>query len=252
MADPSMVPCRCHKLGKLISIVSMDHQPRPATSPDAPPQGSAMGDLRGADWQGRQLGAVDLREVKLCRADLRGADLGEANLEGADLGLARYDALTRWPPGFAYARSGAVGPGAKLGGAFLHTADLRGMDLRGAFMLGVYLSGADCRGALMQDMGFANGDLRRGRFCGALLTGSRFAYAQLEGCDFRAADLRGADFTEVGSIAGAVFTGALGLEGWRDELLSRPYRELDCWNRLARCTTRESLESMNTHGAPHG
>ena len=205
-------------------------------------------DLRGTNWQGCSLGAVDLRGVKLCRADLRGADLREAQLDGADLGLARYDGLTRWPPGFAYARSGAVGPGAQLGGTFLNTADLRGMDLRGAFMLGVYLSGADCRGALMQDIGFANGDLRRSRFCGALLSGSRFAYTQLEGCDFRAADLRGADFTAVGSIAGAVFTGALGLEGFRDELLSRPYQELDCWNRLARCTTRESLEEGKVHG----
>ena len=209
-------------------------------------------DLRGTDLQGRRIGSVDLQGVNLCRADLRGADLGDASLEGANLSLARYDALTRWPLGFAYARSGAVGPGAQLGGTFLNTADLRGMDLRGAFMLGVYLSGADCRGALMQDIGFANGDLRRSRFCGALLTGSRFTYAQLEGCDFRAADLRGADFTGVESIAGAVFTGALGLADLRDELLSRPYRELDCWNRLARCTTRESLEAMDTTDAPHG
>lgn len=237
----------------------MDHQPRLTTIPDAQPQGGAMAkaddrtaDLRGTNWQGCQLGAVDLRGVKLCRADLRGADLREARLEGADLSLARYDAVTGWPPGFAYARSGAVGPGAQLGGVFLNTADLRGMDLRGAFMLGVYLSGADCRGALMQDVGFANGDLRRSRFCGALLTGSRFAYAQLEGCDFRAADLRGADFSAVESIAGAVFTGALGWESWRDELLSRPYQELDCWNRLARCTTRESLEGRDTPGDAHG
>ena len=233
----------------------MDHPPRLTATPDPQYQGSAMaaagdhtGDLRGINWRGRQLGAVDLRGVKLCRADLQGADLGEARLDGADLGLARYDASTVWPPGFAYARSGAVGPGAQLGGTFLNTADLRGMDLRGAFMLGVYLSGADCRGALMQDIGFANGDLRRSRFCGALLTGSRFAYAQMEGCDLRAADLRGADFTAVGSIAGAVFTGALGLEGWREELLSRPYQELDCWNPLARCTTRESLEENSAHG----
>ncbi len=237
----------------------MDHQPRLTSTPDHQYQSSPMAaavhhnaDLRGVNWQGCRVGAVDLRGVKLCRADLRGADLGEARLEDADLALARYDALTRWPPDFAYTRSGAVGPGARLGGTFLNTADLRGMDLRGAFMLGVYLSGADCRGALMQDIGFANGDLRRSRFCGALLTGSRFAYAQLEGCDFRAADLRGVDFTAVGSIAGAVFTGALGLEGFRGELLSRPYQELDCWNRLARCTTRESLEGINLSGGTHG
>lgn len=237
----------------------MDHQPRLTSAPDHQHPSSAMAaavhhnaDLRGVNWQGCRVGALDLQGVKLCRADLRGADLGEARLEGADLTLARYDALTHWPPGFAYTRSGAVGPGARLGGTFLNTADLRGMDLRGAFMLGVYLSGADCRGALMQDIGFANGDLRRSRFCGALLTGSRFAYAQLEGCDFRAADLRGADFTAVGSIAGAVFTGALGLEDFRGELLSLPYQELDCWNRLARCTTRESLEGINLSGGTHG
>ena len=233
----------------------MDHQPWLTPTPDSQPRACTMAeairrntDLRGTNWQGCQVGAVDLRGVKLCRADLRGTNLREAHLEGADLSLARYDTSTRWPANFAYGRSGAVGPGAQLGGTFLNTADLRGMDLRGAFMLGVYLSGADCRGALMQDIGFANGDLRRSRFCGALLTGCRFAYAQLEGCDFRAADLRGADFTAVGSIAGAVFTGAQGLAGFREELLSRPYQELDCWNRLARCTTRESLEVTDAHG----
>ena len=226
-------------------MITPDHEHQGCTMAEAIHRNA---DLRGTDWQGSQVGAVDLRGVKLCRADLRGTDLREAQLEGADLSLARYDNLTRWPPSFAYGRSGAVGPGAQLGGTFLNTADLRGMDLRGAFMLGVYLSGTDCRGALMQDIGFANADLRRSRFCGALLTGSRFAYAQLEGCDFRAADLRGADFTAVASIAGAVFTGAQGLEGFREELLSRPYQELDCWNRLARCTTRESLEMTNSHG----
>jgi len=205
-------------------------------------------DLRGAHLRGHQMGAVDLRGVKLCRADLRGADLREAQLEGADLSLARYDRFTRWPSDFDYGRSGAVGPGAHLSGAFLNTADLRGMDLRGSAMLGVYLSGADCRGALMQDIGFANGDLRRSRFCGALMAGSRFGYAQLEGCDFRATDLRGADLTAVESIAGAVFTGALGLEELGGDLLGRSYQELDCWNPLARCTTRESLVGAQLHG----
>ena len=168
------------------------------------------------------------------------------------LGLARYDTCTQWPDSFDFARSGAVGPGASLGGAFLNTADLRGMDLRGSRMLGIYLSGADCRGALLQNIGFANGDLRRSRFCGALLNGSRFAYAQLEGCDFRAADLRDADFTAVASVAGAVFTGALGLEALREQLLARPYQELDCWNNLARCTTRRSLSDDDMTAANNG
>ena len=86
-------------------------------------------DARGADWSGQDLGELDLRDAKLCRCDLRGTNLSQCQLEGADLRLARYDQTTLVPEGFALNTSGAVGPGAKLNGAFLNSTDLRGMDL---------------------------------------------------------------------------------------------------------------------------
>lgn len=201
--------------------------------------------LRGQDLRQTTLEGRDLREANLSRADLRGVDLSGNDLEGAKLLMARYDSLTIWPEGFAYRSSGAVGPGAQLSGKYLCTADLRGMDLRGARMLGVYLGGADLRGALLHGVSFVSGDLKRARFCGALMRGCRFRDAELDGCDFRGADLRDAELGEAASVVGAVFTGALGLQDWAPALLSRRPSELDHWNALARCSTRDSLEDRS-------
>src|SRR5439155_7524193 len=58
--------------------------------------------LRNADLTG-----ADLRGASLRNADLTGADLRGASLHGAILTGARYDARTRWPPGFDPKRHGA-------------------------------------------------------------------------------------------------------------------------------------------------
>lgn len=64
----------------------------------------AGADLRGADLRRAILVGADLRLALLVGADLRGAvlsaDLRDARLDGAALADARWDATTRWPPGF--------------------------------------------------------------------------------------------------------------------------------------------------------
>ena len=77
-------------------------------------------DLTGADLRDARLGGdfrgasvpYDLRGADLAGADFRGADLTEAHLRDANLHGARYDAQTRWPTGFKWAKSGALDVGA--------------------------------------------------------------------------------------------------------------------------------------------
>ena len=200
-------------------------------------------DARGADWRGLSIGALDLQNGNLCRADLRGTNLSEAKLEGCDLRLARYDSKTLFPEGFDVRSSGAVGPGAKLSGVFLNCTDLRGMDLRGASLMGAYLSGADLSGALLDGVRFTGSDLRHAVLRGALCRGSRFGGCQLDFADFRAADLTDAGLETAESLQGADFSGCIGLQPQIPALLSRPYKELDCWNPLTRSHTRDGLEA---------
>ena len=70
-------------------------------------------DARGADWRGRTLQAIDLRNANLCRTDLRGTDLSNCLMDDVDLRLALYDSTTRVPDSVDLRTSGAVGPGAK-------------------------------------------------------------------------------------------------------------------------------------------
>jgi uncharacterized protein YjbI with pentapeptide repeats len=199
-------------------------------------------DARGADWRNLQLGEIDLSKARLCRVDLRGVDLQSCRLEGTDLRLARYDSHTIWPQGFDYRSCGAIGPQAKLNGAFLNSADLSGMDLEGASLMGAYLSGANLSGACLRGARLAGADLRHALLRGALCEGTRFLNCQLDYVDFRCADLNNVDLSGAGCIRGADFSGAIYLDGMRACLLGRPFQELDCWNPLTRRTTRASLD----------
>lgn len=210
-----------------------------------PEVGSIPVDARGADWSGQVLGPLNLTDANLCRVDLRGTDLSQTKLDGCDLRLARYDSLTRFPEGFDARSSGAVGPGARLSGVFLNCTDLRGMDLRGASLMGAYLSGADLSGALLDGVRFTGSDLRHAILRGALCRGARFGGCQLDFADFRAADLSEAALDTAESMQGADFTGSIGLNSQTSALLSRPYKELDCWNPLTRSHTRDGLEAMH-------
>ena len=218
-------------------------RPPELTSPDDNLQ--APVDARGADWRGRTLNSVDLRGANLCRADLRSSDLSSCRMDNADLRLALYDDATRVPAGIDLPTSGAVGPRAKLSGAFLNSTDLRGMDLRGAVLMGAYLSGSDLSGAILDGVRFVGSDLRDAILRGAMCRGTRFGTCQLDGADFRGADLTEAGLDSAESIKGADFSLTTGLGPQRDSLLARPFEELDCWNPLTRNTTRDSLESLS-------
>ncbi len=198
-------------------------------------------DARGADWRNLQLGELDLSKARLCRVDLRGVDLQSCQLEGADLRLARYDSHTIWPHGFDFRGCGAIGPQARLNGAFLNSADISGMDLEGASLMGAYLSGANLSGACLRGARLAGADLRHALLRGALCEETRFLNCQLDYVDFRYAELNNVDLSSAGSIRGADFSGAIYLDALRASLLGRSFKELDCWNPLTRRTTRESL-----------
>jgi uncharacterized protein YjbI with pentapeptide repeats len=208
-----------------------------------PPANSHEGplDARGADWRNLQLGELDLSKARLCRVDLRGADLHSCQFEGTDLRLARYDRHTIWPHGFDFRSSGAIGPQARLNGAFLNNADLAGMDLEGASLMGAYLSGADLSGACLRGARLAGADLRHALLRGALCEGARFLNCQLDYVDFRHAELKNSDLSGASCIRGADFSGAIDIDTLRGSLLGRAFQELDCWNPLTRRTTRESL-----------
>jgi hypothetical protein len=66
---------------------------------DADLRNAHLSDPNDLSWAGK---GADLRD-----ADLTGADLRGASLHGAILSGARYDARTRWPPGFDPKRRGA-------------------------------------------------------------------------------------------------------------------------------------------------
>jgi uncharacterized protein YjbI with pentapeptide repeats len=198
-------------------------------------------DARGADWRNLRLGEIDFSKARLCRVDLRGVDLHGCRLEETDLRLARYDSHTIWPHGFDFRSCGAIGPQARLNGAFLNNADLAGMDLEGASLMGAYLSGADLSGACLRGARLAGADLRHALLRGALCEGTRFLNCQLDYVDFRYAELRNSDLNGASCIRGADFTGAIDIDTLRASLLGRAFQELDCWNPLTRRTTRESL-----------
>lgn len=112
-------------------------------------------------------------------ADLRGVDLSGLSLAGRNLRLARYDARTRWPAGFDYRRSGALGPGAKLAGQVFRGMALTSLDLRDAD-----LQGADLSGARLTATRLERADLRRANLRGTDLRTTRLGKARFEGARF--------------------------------------------------------------------
>ncbi len=130
----------------------------------------------------------DLRFVREVAAGPPGAarpfsrlDLEEANLSGLPLGCAS-------PSG----RDCATFNEARLSGAVLTGADLRGASFVDANLTGVLLIGAELRdvtfdGANVSNVRFANTDLRGASFVGAYVDGESAP-------DFSGADLRGVTF----------------------------------------------------------
>ncbi|MEM7533749.1 MAG: pentapeptide repeat-containing protein [Chloroflexota bacterium] len=172
-----------------------------------------------ADLSGKDLSEVKLNGTDLTGADMKGTDLNRANLSGADLTQVDlseaslqwtiYDSNTKWPNGFGYRKSGAIGPNADLSGADLSGADLSGADLSGADLSGADLSGADLRGTDLSRASLSRANLNHAiydshikwpegfdyRKLGALGPDADLRGMDLKGTDLRGADLRGADLS---------------------------------------------------------
>ena len=111
-------------------------------------------------------------------------------------------------------------------------------------LFGTYLSGANLQGANLSGAGLSGANLQKSFLIGANLQGVNLAGTELQRADLRATNLTDVDFSEVGSIAGADFSGAVGLSDQsRAKLLSHPVAELEEWNVFTRQTTRQSLEN---------
>ena len=199
--------------------------------------------LQNADLRGADLTGADLTGAYLSRADLRKANLKNANLQDAQFKVTIYDNETIFPEGFNYKTSGAIGPGASLNGAYLNTANLRGVDLSRAKMMGAYLSGADLTGAILDDVSLSGANLQKAILTGASLRNARLANSEFKGVDLRAADLTGANIENLQNIAGADFSMVKGLSDRdRASLLSFSAQDLSTWNSYTRCNTRDSLK----------
>ncbi len=153
-------------------------EPAPAKPPTAEPPAQKTPPAAPSEPPLRPF--TDRSRRSYVEADLRNGDLSTLDLSGADLRWAQYNRRTRWPTGFAYKRSGALGPGAILAGKVMRDASLRGVDLRRADLRKTDLRGADLRGC-----GLGGADLR-----GALLHGTNLSRARLKG-----ARLQGARFS---------------------------------------------------------
>jgi uncharacterized protein YjbI with pentapeptide repeats len=202
----------------------------------------AGADLRGASLDRATLTDVNLTGACLARVDLSGADLSGADLTDVKMQGVRYDRHTIFPDNFNYKSSGAIGPGARLNGAQLNTANLRYIDLQAANLLGAYLGGADLTRANLHGVRLSQADLRRAFLTGACLSKAGLNGANLAGADLRAADLTDVEFDRLESIAGADFSHVRGLtEQMRSRLLSYPATELETYNSFTRNTTGASL-----------
>jgi uncharacterized protein YjbI with pentapeptide repeats len=138
-------------------------------------------DLRGADLSGADLRGANLSRAVLIGADLRSAVLEDAILIGADLRADLGLAVLNGADLHGAVLTGAVLEDAVLIGAKLFDADLSGADLSGAVLNNAVLIGADLGGADLR------GDLSSTDLRGADLSG-----ADLDGAKLSGADLRGA------------------------------------------------------------
>ncbi len=162
----------------------------------------SQADLKGSVLRNAGLGMANLRQARLSEteldeADLRGADLTGADLKAADLSRANLHGVIA---------SAADFTDADLSNSEFSGGDLRGADLGGADLTSANLSGSNLRGAN--------------------LTGARLGSANLDGANLREAKLAGAELLDTQlsnlvSIEGADFTGALNLAaGTRSYLCS--------------------------------
>jgi uncharacterized protein YjbI with pentapeptide repeats len=139
-----------------------------------------LANLAQASLEEANIREANLRATNLAGANLAGANLTATDLSGTALAGAIYNERTRWPQGFAYRRSGAVGPGADLALANLSGAHLSGVDLVAANLAGADLQRADLARADLRDADLAGADLRRANLTNARLLGANLQATKLE------------------------------------------------------------------------
>ena len=154
----------------------------------------------------------NLKGVSLSGIDLSGVDLSGANLSGANLSGARYDSKTRWPNGFDFRNSRAIGPHSNLKGVDLSEANLAGVDISRADLSGVNLSGANLSGANLSganlsranvlEANLSRTDLTGANLVGANLSRASLSEANLSRTNIKEADLSGADLSKA-NLCGA-------------------------------------------------
>lgn len=171
----------------------------------------ARANLRGANLEGANLQGVNLTgaqydsrtrwphrfDYQNCgavgpSANLTGSDLRGANLEGvnlwaailneAELTGAQYDNQTKWPDGFDYRNSGAIGPYANLKGVDLAGNDLKGANLTKADLTEANMRNVNLKGAVLDEANLTRADL-----WGANLLGTDLGGATLTGTNLWAA-----------------------------------------------------------------
>jgi uncharacterized protein YjbI with pentapeptide repeats len=130
-----------------------------------------IGQVKGADLEGRDLRNANASGAFFVRANLAGANLRESDLFNADL-------------------RGADLTSADLRGATLAGADFRGADLTSADFRGAFMQGVDLRGAATWQTDQT--DLRGANMLGANLRGATLWQTDLRNATFGGADLRGA------------------------------------------------------------
>jgi uncharacterized protein YjbI with pentapeptide repeats len=144
-------------------------------------------DLNASNLGGADLTGADLRHANLSNASLFGCLLRNSNLEGADLQKTKltraiYSYDTKWPIGFDYQNSGAIGPKAKLHGTDLNGISLWNTDLSNADLSGSNLSNAFLVKSNMTEADLSGADLRRACLSGAIVSKEQLATAKsLEG-----------------------------------------------------------------------
>jgi uncharacterized protein YjbI with pentapeptide repeats len=162
--------------------------------------------LNKADLRNANLNGADLFDTDLSGAKILGTDLRNTNLNEAHINLARYDSLTKWPKGYDYINSGAIGPKASLVGANLSGLILDRLDLQEANLERVNLSGSTLSGSNLYLANMSGADLSWSYLDGANLKVADLSEANLTNAKLMGADLTGAN------LAGADLSGA-NLEG---------------------------------------
>lgn len=174
--------------------------------------------LRDRDLRFAKLDRSDLHQADLTGSDLRGASLIGVDLRGARLQCADVTQLIMTED--RAAANCTTARRAKFTRARLDGARMTGADLRGARFDEAKLEGVELAYALIQGANFASARLDKADLTGGVQAqGANFLVANLQGADLTGAHLTGADFSNA-DLTGAILSYAyLDVAGLRDATL---------------------------------